>query len=66
MMNMPHCRFENTYKALQECQDVLDDFCFDDLKDLEDDANEYEKPYIRKLIAKCKLIGDEFSEVKDD
>lgn len=54
MINMPHCRFENTYKALQECLEILADGT--------DGLNEYEQQYRPKLIKLCLNIADDFGD----
>ena len=59
MSNMGYCKFENTYNDLEECYEALSN---DSIKALERDTNQYEKPYIRKLINLCKDIVDEFGE----
>ena len=59
MGNMGYCKFENTYNDLEECYEALSN---GGIKDLEQDANQYEKPYIRKLINLCQDIADEFGE----
>lgn len=49
MSNMSYCRFENTYKDLQDCLDHLTD----------DDLSESEKNYRDWLIEVCQQIVDE-------
>lgn len=46
MSNMSYCRFENTYKDLQDCYEHLDD----------DDLNETEEEYKEKLFELCAEI----------
>lgn len=58
---MSYCRFENTYNDLKECYDVL---CENDIEDLEKEANQYEKPYIKKLIKLCREIANDFVEIQ--
>jgi hypothetical protein len=50
------CRFENTYNALLACYEALQN---SGVAALEEEANQYERPYIRKLIDLCKEIVDE-------
>ena len=59
MMNMPYCRFENTFRALEECQEALQNNSIDELKA---GANQYEHPYIENLIQLCVDIANEFGE----
>ena len=59
MSNMSYCRFENTYKDLQDCYGALSE---DGIDGLEEDANQYEKPYIRKLVKLCVEIAEEYQD----
>lgn len=54
MPNMNYCKFENTYRDLMDCLDSLDNHT---VEDLEADASQYEKPYIRMLIELCEEIA---------
>lgn len=54
-MNMSYCRFENTYDDLRDCLEALEN---SSVKRLEEDASQYEKPYIRKLIELCEEIAE--------
>lgn len=56
-LNMTHSMFENTYNGLKDCYDKLAE---SDIETLESEANEYEKPYIRKLIELCETISEDF------
>lgn len=49
MPNMSYCRFENTFRDLQDCANHWHD----------DDLSESEKLYQKKLIELCQLIGEE-------
>lgn len=61
MPNMNYCRFENTYGDLQDCYDAL---CNEGgIEGLEEEASQYEKPYIKKLIQLCKDIVEDFGEL---
>lgn len=60
---MSYCMFENTYKDLRDCLEALSD---SSIEELEDDANDYEKPYIRKLIELCKEIAEDYSPMEDE
>lgn len=64
MGNMGYCRFENTYHDLQECYNVLVEA--GSVEEVEEGANQYEKKYIRKLVALCKDIAAEFVDDDDD
>ena len=59
MSYMSYCRFENTYKDLQDCYEALSE---DGIDGLEEDANQYEKPYIRKLVKLCVEIAEEYQD----
>ena len=54
MGNMSYCRFENTYADLQDCYDALEDA--GSITELEENASEHEKRYIRKLVQLCRDI----------
>jgi hypothetical protein len=60
MSNMSYCRFENTYPDLQDCYDALHEE--GGVKQAEEEANEYERPYIKRLIELCKDIVDDFGD----
>lgn len=64
MGNMSYCRFENTFGDLEECYNALCDA--GSIKAVEQDAGQYEKKYIRKLVELCKDIVDEFGEEEED
>lgn len=64
MGNMSYCRFENTYLDLLDCQEAL--VGAGSIRTLEQNANEYEKKYIRRLVALCKEIADDFGEEDRD
>jgi len=59
MANMSYCRFENTYGDLLECLEALND---KGIEALEEDASEYEKPHIRKLIELCNEVAEDFGD----
>jgi hypothetical protein len=52
MSNMSYCRFENTLKDLQDCEDHLDDD--------KGDLSEEEYRAKQKLLELCKKIADEW------
>jgi len=64
MGNMSYCRFENTYQDLEECYEALQNE--GGVKAIEEDANPYEKPYIKRLIELCKDIVEEFEDELED
>ncbi len=64
MGNMSYCRFENTYQDLEECYEALQNE--GGVKEIEEEANQYEKPYIKKLIELCKDIVEEFEDELED
>ena len=47
MANMPHCRFENTYRNLLDCYNHI----------LDNNLSETEKSYRKKLIEICDDIS---------
>ena len=47
MPNMSYCRFENTYRDLQDCQQHMDE-----------ELSTTEKMYRNNLILLCQNIGD--------
>lgn len=55
MINMGHCRFENTYLALCECVDALIDEDWNDL-------SESEQKYAKQLEEKCQELIQEMQE----
>ncbi len=60
MANMSYCRFENTFRDLQDCYNALGEA--GSIEDVENEANEYEKKFVRKLVKLCKEIADDFGE----
>ena len=64
MGNMSYCRFENTYRYLQDCYDALSEA--GSIKEVEETANQYEKKYIRKLVELCKDIVDYFGDENEE
>ncbi len=60
MSNMSYCRFENTFGDLEDCYHALHEE--GGVEGVEQDANEYEKPYIKRLIELCKDIVEEFGD----
>jgi len=52
MMNMSYCRFENTYKALKECYDAMDD----------DNLSKEEQRYRMKLLKLCSNLAYDYEE----
>ena len=60
MSNMSYCRFENTFKDLQDCYDALQEE--GGVNKVESGANQYEKKYVRRLIELCKDIVADFGD----
>ena len=58
MGNMSYCRFENTFRDLQDCDEALGNQEFDELSDSE-------KKYRNYLVELCKEIADNYG-VEDD
>jgi len=52
MMNMSHCRLENTLEALRECTEHWED----------DLSNNFEIRSRKRLIELCKDISEEFND----
>ena len=63
MSSMSYCRFENTYGDLEECLTALQDE--GGIEGIEEDTNDREKPYIKKLIALCRDIAEEYGEYNE-
>ena len=61
---MSYCRFENTFGDLRDCQEALEEA--GSIEEVEKDANEYEKRYIRKLVALCRDIAEAYGEDQND
>ena len=59
---MSYCRFENTYNDLVDCLEALGD---SSIEKLEEEANQYERKYIRKLIELCEEIASNYGENQD-
>lgn len=59
MGNMSYCRFENTYKDLQDCYEALGSW-------EEKELSKSEERYKKYLIKMCKDIADEFGEDNDE
>lgn len=57
---MSYCQFENTYHDLKDCLDSLE--AAGSAGEVILNANEYEKPYVKKLIALCKDIAENFGD----
>jgi hypothetical protein len=57
MANMSYVRFENTYRALDDCAEALD--TTQDIRKL----SELEKYYALELIKLCKQITEEHGEL---
>lgn len=53
MANMNYCRFENTYRDLEDCYDALKEKSLDEL-------SENEQKYAKRLIELSKKIADDF------
>ena len=49
MANMSYCRFENTYRALQDCYYNIDE-----------DLSESEHMYREQLVDLCKRVVEEY------
>ncbi len=64
MANMSYCRFENTYKDLQECYNALIEA--GGIEEVEETANKYERKYVRKLVQLCKDIVSDFSDEEEE
>ena len=57
MSNMSYCRFENTYRDLQDCKENMDDT----------DLSDTEKKYRKWLIELCQdIASDYYGEQKED
>lgn len=56
MVNMSYCRFENTYKGLEECMDYINNNSF----------SASESKYRQKLIKLCIEIAEDFKEESEE
>jgi len=52
--NMSYCRFENTYRDLQDCYNAMDD-----------DLSEEETEFRKRLIELCRDISDEYGHLTE-
>ena len=60
--NMSYCRWENTYNALRDCYDSMEDGD-------EDDMNDSEKDYRKDTLKLCKKMGEmteDYNDTEDD
>tara|TARA_R100001463_G_scaffold106149_1_gene160734 strand:- start:835 stop:1092 length:258 start_codon:yes stop_codon:yes gene_type:complete len=64
MGNMSYCRFENTYRDLKECSNALENE--GGVQGIEEEANEYEREYVKKLIELCRDITEEWEHELED
>jgi len=53
MANMSYCRFENTFRDLEDCHEHVDD-----------DLDGSELRYRTKLIELCRLIVDDYDDIQ--
>ena len=60
MSNAAHCMFENTYKDLVDCLDAMSEH--PDLNDFIKEKNQYDAPYVKRLIKLCKEIAVDFGD----
>lgn len=60
---MSYCRFENTYRDLQDCADALADA--GSLKQTQADTNETDAFYSLELVKLCRAIAQEYGEEID-
>ena len=58
MSNMSYCRFENTYRDLQDCYEAMANGT--------DDLSDTEKRYFKKMVKMCKDIADDFHEEESE
>lgn len=63
-VNMPHCRFHNTLRAMEECQAALETIAEEggDWGDL----SESEAYAAKKMLRLCREIDGEFGDLADD
>lgn len=57
MSNMSYCRFENTLQDLLDCFDALEE---ETPRELMEDASEYERNSILRLLEVCKDISERY------
>jgi exonuclease VII small subunit len=58
MANMSYCRFENTYRDLQDCYEAMANGT--------EDLSESENKYFERMLKLCKDIVAGFCEPEDD
>jgi hypothetical protein len=56
MTNMSYCRFENTYRDLNDCYDALS---------YGDELSESEQDFRERLVDLCRRIAEEFIDEND-
>jgi len=54
---MSYCRFENTFKDLEDCYEAMGRGI--------DNLSESEKKYFERMVDLCKNIADDFGEWDD-
>lgn len=59
-MNMSYCRFENTHRALRECDEALSEMSVPD-KEL----SEAEARAFKRLVKLCREIADNYGDDND-
>ena len=64
MGNMPHCRFENTVQALDDCFDALNELMDNNgVNEYGEVLSNYEKPNAIRLINMCGEIAEQQGEL---
>jgi hypothetical protein len=60
MANMSYCRFTNTLEDLKDCAEVLEEV--DGFESFIEDLSREEAASLKKLVALCKLIADDYAD----
>lgn len=58
MANMSYCRFENTFRDLQDCQEALSNLTAAKLRELHDESPD-EAHYAHRLVDLCATIAED-------
>lgn len=64
MSNMSYCRFENTYRDLQDCYEELNNT--GSVEEAKKEAGDRDRAYIDRLISLCAQIVEEFGDIEQE
>ena len=60
MANMSYCRYENTYRDLQNCWEIIDGM---DIESLKEELSESELNYLLSMVELCKEIAQSYDDI---